>query len=61
MKEEDLSQKLDCDGLLTLKRTSPVALQSIFFPLSIPDIPLLLVVFPPPEIFMLKQGKRGLR
>jgi len=31
MKGEDSSQKLDGGGLLTPKRTSAVALQSIFF------------------------------
>jgi hypothetical protein len=39
MKGEGLSQKWDGDGLLTSKRTSPFALQSIFSTLSIPEHP----------------------
>jgi hypothetical protein len=39
MKGEGLSQKWDGDSLLTPKRTSPFALQSIFSTLSIPEPP----------------------
>lgn len=51
MKVESLSQKLDCNGLLAFKTTSPFALQSIVFTLSIPEHPPFTGNTPSPADF----------
>jgi hypothetical protein len=59
MKVGSFSQKLDDDGLLALETTSPFALQSIFFPLSIPEPPPFTGSIPFPGDFHAQARAEG--
>ena len=59
MKGQGPSQKLDGDGLLIPKMTSPLALPSTFFTLSIPEHPPFTGNIPSPGDFYAQTGGEG--
>ncbi len=59
MKGQGPSQKLDDDSLLTSKMASPLALQSIFLTLSIPEHPLFTDNNPFPGDSRAQTGQEG--